>query len=378
MKRILACFLAVVYSLFACPLYAAAEETHEPYAVSYVLMEAETGTVLLETCAEKQVSCGMMAKLMTALLAAEKLSDGTWQLDTALKAPSEVAGTKGAVIWLEPGEEMDIESLLKGLIIGNANDAAIALAVGVSGSVERFVMDMNARAFDLGMRDTRFTSPQGDESDGQYTTAKDLAQLCRALTAYSVLTPYFQTWRDFIRGEATELVNENTLARTDETSIGFKACHSTEQGYNLAVGAQRSGMQCIAVVLGCENTDDRFTLAKTLLRKGFAGWKVEQPGFSGEFLYPVQVRHGVDRAVLAEPGILQPLVIPKQSRGLETVLVLPRYVTAPVEKGQCIGTAAFYEGDTLLYETQVVAAQSVRAQNFFDALQKITVKMLKL
>ena len=193
-----------------------------------------------------------------------------------------------------------------------------------------------------------------------------------------MLQPYFRTWRDFLRGEATELVNENTFSRTDETSIGFKACHSEAEGWSIAAGARRNGMQCVAVVLGCGDTDSRFTLAKRLLRKGFAGWKVVQPQLSGEFLYPVQVRGGVERAVLAESGPLKGLVVPRSCTELETVMVLPRFVQAPVRKGQKLGHAAFYQGDTLLYETDVAAADAVPVRDFWDALYQITVKMLKM
>lgn len=379
MKRIMAAILALLCSfvLLERTRVSAADEP-EISAAAYVLMEAETGTVLLESNADAQFSCGTMAKLMTALLAAEQLESGRWTLETELTANNAVDGIKGAVIWLVPGETMTVGDLLKGLIIGNANDAAVALAVGVSGDVENFVMEMNARAFDLGMYNTRFHSPQGSNEEEQYTTAKDLALLCRALSQYDMLTPYFQTWRDFLRGDATELVNENVLARTDDTSIGFKACHTETDGWSIAAGAERQHMKCIAVVLGCQTDDDRFALSKSLLRRGFAGWKVVQPGFSAEFLYPVKVRGGVDQAVLVEPGELQGLVVPKSCSELETVLVLPRYIEAPVRKGQKLGDAAFYQGDTLLFETTVIAAESVRVRNFFDALQKIAVKMLKL
>ena len=137
-------------------------------------------------------------------------------------------------------------------------------------------------------------------------------------------------------------------------------------------------MQCVTVVLGCGDTDSRFTLAKQLLRKGFAGWKVVQPQLSGEFLYPVQVRGGVERAVLAESGPLKGLVVPRSCTELETVMVLPRFVQAPVRKGQKLGHAAFYQGDTLLYETEVAAADAVPVRDFWDALYQITVKMLKM
>ena len=137
-------------------------------------------------------------------------------------------------------------------------------------------------------------------------------------------------------------------------------------------------MKCIAVVLGCQTDDNRFALAKSLLRRGFAGWQVVQPAFSAEFLYPVTVRGGICRSVLVEPKRLQGLVVPKSDQELETVLVLPRYVLAPVKKGQRLGRAAFYHGDTLLDETAVVASDSVRLRNFGDSLSQFVVKLLKL
>lgn len=378
MRRLFAALCAAVLCFLLLSRGAAAAEEPEIPAVSYVLMEAETGTILLESEGEKTVSCGTMAKLMTALLTAEQIEQGRWTTDSPITVTDDVTGTKGAVIWLTAGEVMTVGNLLKGLLIGNANDAAVALAAAVSGDTETFVMEMNARAFDLEMRSTRFSSPQGDGGPEQYTTAADLARLCRALTQYPVLKPYLCTWRDFLRGEATELVNENTLTRTDETCIGFKACHTEADGWSIAAGAERNHMQCIAVVLGCQEDNDRFALAKQLLRKGFSGWKVLQPGFSGEFLYPISVRRGVDRAVLAEPGKLRGLAVPKGCGELETVLVLPRFIQAPVRKGQQLGSAAFYQDGTLLYETTVVAADAVRKRNYGDALLEIAVKLLKM
>ena len=165
----------------------AAEEPEIP-AAAYALLEAETGTVLLESHGSAPAALRAMAKLMTALLAAEQLEQGAWTTDTVLTATDAVTGTKGAVIWLTAGEEMTVGDLLKGLIVGNANDAAVVLAAAAAGDTKQFVMDMNARAFDLGMRDTWFTSPQGD-TDTSYTTAADLGRLCCALAKKTALQP---------------------------------------------------------------------------------------------------------------------------------------------------------------------------------------------
>lgn len=135
MKRMCAIGMAVLLVwLGLCRISASAEETEIP-AAAYVLMEAETGTVLLESNSDAPFSCGTMAKLMTALLTAEQLTSGSWTLETELTAGEEVSGISGAVIWLVPGEKMTVSDLLKGLIIGNAGDAAAMLAVGISGDV---------------------------------------------------------------------------------------------------------------------------------------------------------------------------------------------------------------------------------------------------
>lgn len=273
---------------------------------------------------------------------------------------------------------MSVEDLLKGVIIGNANDAAAVLAEGVSGSIDRFVQDMNARAFDLGMRDTVFTSPQGYADSVQQTSAYDLALLCRALQKQTAVMPYFSIWRDFLRGEGTELVSENTMTRTYEGHIGFKACHTEQSGWHLAEAASRDHMTCIAVVLGCKTEEDRYALAKSLLRSGFSGYRVTIPGFSAENMKPVAVRGGLERGVLVDAQQLSGLVVPTGSRDLNTVLVLPLYVRAPVRKGQVIGRIAFYDGDTLLYETNLVATHAVEAMSYSHAMARLLVKMLKI
>ena len=273
---------------------------------------------------------------------------------------------------------MTVDSLLKGLIIGNANDAAAVLAENISGSTADFVMDMNARAFDLGMRGPVFTTPQGYDDENAYSTAHDIGLLCCALSELECLSPYFTTWRDFLRDGATELVNENTFARTYEGMIGWKAGHSETAGWCIAAGAEREGKQCAAGVLGSPDEDSRFALAKTLLRKGFSQYQVTLPGYSSEFMKPVSVRGGVARSVELEAASLEGLVVPQSDPALTTVLVLPDYVRAPVQQGQTLGLAAFYNVDTILLETSIVAKESVEEMTFVEAAKKILVKLCKL
>lgn len=354
----------------------AEDEIPEPAA--YVLMECSTGTVLDGMNADERLPVGTMAKLMTVLLAGEALESGKWSADTVLTASDCVNNTKGAVIWLVSGETMTVEDILKGLIIGNANDAAAVIAENISGSSEDFVMDMNTRAFELGMRDTRFTNPQGYDDENAYSTAHDIGLLCCALSELDCLDTYFTTWRDFLRDGATELVNENTLARTYEGMTGWKAGHSDAAGWCIAAGAERDGMECAAVILGSPDDDSRFAYARKLLKKGFSQYTLTLPGFSSEFMKPVKVKGGVSGSVETVVKDLSGLVVPVNDTSLETVLVLPEYVHAPVEKGRRIGTIAFYNGDTLLLEASLEAGESVEKMSMRVAAEKILVKLCKL
>ncbi len=374
-------FLSLLLSLLLAlrmPLTAAAAEGEEPAAAAYALLECSTGTVLDEENGSERLPVGTMAKLMTALLAGEMLESGQWQPDTVLTASDCVEGIKGAVIWLMPGEEMTVDALLRGLIIGNANDAAAVFAEHISGSTEDFVMDMNARAFDLGMHDTVFTTPQGYDEAQAFSTAIDIGRLCCALSEMECLMPYFTTWRDFIRDGTTELVSENTFARTYEGMIGWKAGHSEAAGQCLAAGAERDGMQCAAVILGAPDEDSRFAMAKKLLRQGFSQYRVTLTGYSSEFLKPIAVRGGRQQSVETVAESLTGLVVPRSDPGLETVLVLPDYVRAPVQEGQVIGLAAFYNGDTLLLETPLLAKESVEAMTIRSAIEKLLVKLCNI
>lgn len=367
-QRIFTVLLCGAVFFYLLPDSVRAEEPALP--CTSVLMEAETGTVLAEQQGDVPVAMGTMAKLMTVLLTADAMAEGRLQPETLITASAKASQQPGAVIWLSAGEKMCVSDLLQAVIIGNAGDAAVALAEAVSGSEEAFVLDMNARAFDLGLRQTRFESASGHEDSG-VTTARELALICRALLDYPALQQWFCTWRSFLRGEATELVSENTLTRTYEGLLGFKASHGADgTHYGIAAAAERNGMTCIAVVLDCPDGDSRFSEAKSLLAKGFAGWQITTADFSGEFLRPISVRHGTDSAVELTAGILPALAV-KQGGSLSVSVLVPLYITAPVAKGQSIGSAAFYCDDTLLLEAPLYAAESVARITVADAFRRL-------
>jgi len=344
----------------------------------YVLMETGTKTVIESRNPDLQVNTGYMAKLMSILVIADSIETGKFRLTDELTASGTVTNTKGSVIWLQQGDKLTADELLKGVIIGNANDALTVLAEKSCRTIDEFVSQMNASAFDLGLRNTAFTNPYGYYSENDYSTAHDTAIIASELSKYDFLRPYFQIWRDFIKEGQTELVSENTLTRTFEGHTGFKASHSEQSGYCIAESAYRDDCSYIAVILNAPDEYTSFSTAKNLINKGFREFKITVPGFLDELLIPMKVKSGQENAVEIMLKSQNSVVIPKASSELTNKIVIPEYITAPVKKGQKIGTMAFYNGDTLVFETDIITKNEVKKSDLLFTVKKGLSNLLKL
>lgn len=378
--KIICIILSVVLAFSALmPVCSSAENQENTDNIkSYVLMEAAGGMVIEEKNSAERLNVGYLSKLMTVLLIAEDIETGKFLMSTELTASQSVTGIKGAVVWLQAGDKMTVEDLIKSVIIGNANDAVTVLAEKSEQSVEKFVMRMNSEAFDLGLRDTAFFSPYGYYDEREYTTAYDMAIICQKLVKYEFLRPYFKTWRDFVKSGQTELVNENTFARTYDRHIGFKASHSDETGYCIAEAAvNESGVCYISVIIGASDEDTCFKEAKKLINKGFSDYKVTATMFPDEMLMPIKVRNGEDSAVEVRLKHQSNLVIPKGVNELSTVVVIPEYLSAPVKKGQRIGKAAFYSEKNLVCEIDIITVNNVDKLTFGFVMEKTLTNLLK-
>ncbi|MBR5373033.1 MAG: D-alanyl-D-alanine carboxypeptidase [Oscillospiraceae bacterium] len=375
MKRLFCVLLAVLMCIDLLQLRVSADGEQPAHMYSSALLEASTRMLIGGQDPETVLPVGTLTKLMTVYLAAEAVHEGRLTLNEPVKISPKAERIPGATVWLTAGEEITVRELLMAVIIGNANDAAAALACRLSGDEAAFVMEMNAAAFTLGMRHTRFADCTGI-SDENRSTAREIGMLCCVLLEYDFLVPFLSAWRDHIRDGKTELVNENRLTRTYEGILGMKAGHGDASGYTLALAAERDGMRFVSVILGCDGTDERFTYAKNLLSQGFSGFTVTTPDLSAEFMRPVPVRGGTENAVLAETDALYAAAVPKGKR-VSAVVILPKCIAAPVEAGQAIGTAAFYCGDSLLYETALIAADPVPKRGFSEALTMLLAKLCK-
>ena len=345
---------------------------------AYVLIEADTGTVLDAKNENKRINAGYLTKLMSILVVAKHIENGELSVHDELTASESVSGTKGSVIWLQSGDKISVDELLKAVIIGNANDAMTVLAEAVSGDVDTFVMDMNAEAFDIGLRDSFFVSPYGYADEREYTSAHDIAIICSKLSKYDFLQQYFKIWRDFIRNEQVELVSENTLTRNYEPHIGFKACHSSDDNYFLAEGGRSSGGNTfISVVLGAENADISFKKGKELLKKAFSKYRIVSTEFPEEMLMPLKVKNGVASAV--EIGIREQgkAAVKKGDTSIRSKVVIPEYINAPVYEGQPVGVAAFFNGDTIVFETDIITKSAVHKLSWSYVLKQTLLKMIE-
>jgi len=239
-------------------------------AKSAILMDQQSGRVLFEQNADEPVAPASITKIMTLLLVIEALEEGKISLEDKVVTSELAASMGGSQIWLEPGEEMTVDELLRAVAIASANDASVALAEHVAGSEPAFIERMNKRAAQLGMQNTRFLNCTGLDEEGHVTTARDVAIVSRELISHPMIIEYSTIWMDELRNGETQLVNTNKLVRFYPGATGLKTGTTSIAGSCLSATATRDGLSLVAVVMGAPNSDSRFAAARGLLDYGFA------------------------------------------------------------------------------------------------------------
>lgn len=368
LKKMSACLLAVLAVIFSLPLGASALSEEEVKAPSAVLMEAQTGKVLYEKNDHEQRACASITKVMTLLLVMEALDNGKIGLNDTVTASEHAASMGGSDIWLEPGESMTVDDMLKATVISSANDAAVALAEYVAGSEDEFVAQMNQRAKELGMKDTVFKNVNGLDEDGHVTSAYDVALMSKELIKHRKIYDYTKTWMDNVRDGKTQLVNTNKLLKSYKGITGLKTGTTGKAGSCISATAQRDGVSLVSVVLGSSSTTDRFNAAATLLDYGFANWSVVKPKIPSEANVPVTVENGMEANVEPSVNGEESLLVPKGKAGDVTSKVsMNNEVRAPVEEGQVLGKIIYSLNGEVLKETKITAKKAVEPITFSSA-----------
>ena len=381
-RRVLAAVLAAALAVAAgTPTWAAGEGEalgQQLPAQAAVLLETEGGRVLLEKNPDTPLAPASVTKVMTLRLVMEALDQGQLALDQEVACSEHAASMGGSQIWLEPGERMTVEDLLKATAIASANDASVALAELIAGSEGAFVERMNQRAQELGMENTHFENATGLDAEGHLSTARDIAIMSRALLAHPKIKDYSTVWMDTLRDGQTQLVNTNKLVRFYEGCTGLKTGTTDAAGSCLAASAQRDGLELVAVVLGSPSSDERFSAARALLDYGFANY-VRLPLPAPQAAPTVPVTGGVAPQVAwmsKGPGAV--VVRAADRQAVEQQVELAEDLQAPVELGQILGRVTVTAGGSPVCEYELVAAEAVEEMTFSRALGRLVEGLLRL
>ena len=330
---------------------------------SALLMDVATGTVLFEQDAHTPLPPASVTKVMTMLLIMEAIDSGRIGWADSVTASEAAAAKGGSQVFLKAGETMTVSDMVKAIAVSSANDCACAMAEHIAGSEEAFVAQMNTRAKELGMEDTNFVNctglDDGEDAQNHRTSAHDIALMSRQLLLYHPdIKTYTTIWMDTLRNGTFGLSNTNKMVRFYRGATGLKTGFTSGAGYCLSASAQRDGMELVAVVMGCETSAKRFAACKSLLDYGFANFALVEPVPEEASFVPVTL--GTSDTVSAVPAKAEPLLIDKsQKASVTTQVTLDESVTAPVSKGQRLGTLTVRSGEQVLAQIPLVAEQAV-------------------
>ena len=359
MKRIKTLFVSVLICTVLCFVVNAADL--ELNSKSACLMEASTGRILYEINADERLEPASVTKIMSLLLVFEAMDEGKFNLETSVSGSEHACSMGGSQIWLEPGETMSVNEMLKAVVVASANDCTVALGELVAGSEENFVSMMNERAEKLGMKNTHFVNCTGLPAENHYTTARDIAIMTRELHKHKKVYDYTKIWMDTLRGGEFGINNTNKLIRFYNGATGMKTGYTSSALYCMSATAERQGMGLIAAVMKAESSDKRFADAKKLLEYGFANYSIYKP--EPMELGVVKVLGGKKNSVSVVTDLQEILIDKGRQNNVEVRIQLDESIKAPFEKNTKVGTVEYS------VEGKVIASFPALTE---DGVEKIT------
>ncbi len=368
MRRIISVLISVIMVLSMSVIAFAQEETvvGTLSAKSAILMEMSTGTVLMELNPDEKLSPASITKVMTLLLVFEALDEGKIALEDKVTASQNASSKGGSQIWLKEGEVMTVHELLKATVIASANDACTALGEYVAGDEIAFVSMMNEKAKSLGMANTCFENCSGldDTVTNHYSTSRDVAIMSCELMKHEKIKEYTSIWMDTLRNGETQLVNTNKLIRNYDGATGLKTGTTSKAGYCVTATAERDGMELVAVVLGSDNSKERFEDAKKMLSWGFSNYAIYQPEIDNSLIADVKVIYGEEDTAKSIVESPKPILIKKGMQDKITQRVeMCVDVEAPVEKNQTFGNVIFEIDGKKIGECKVLSEKRIERRD---------------
>ena len=348
---------------------ASAEYKSNGDAKALLLMEYSTGRVLFAENEREKLPIASVTKVITALLVVEAIDSGKISLEDTVTVSEYAASMGGSQVYLEAGEQLSVDDLLKSVIVASANDATVALGEHICGSEAAFVERMNTRARELGCESSNFANTNGLPTENHYSSALDVAIFTRELMKHELIFKYTTIWMDTIRNGSFGLANTNKLIRFYKGATGMKTGYTDEAKYCLSGTAERDGMKLIAVVLGGETSDKRFAAAKGMLDFGFANYSVTTPEIPS--LQPIKVKRGVLSSVSLTASPISILTEKGENTKIECKILLPESIQAPIKRGTELGFVVYYKNGEELARTAVYAEEDCEATSYFSILKEI-------
>ena len=376
--RFIPAFAAMLAAVLSFPLPAVAVSDKEIAAPSAVLMDALSGEVLFGKNPHEIRACASVTKVMTLDLVMEALDSGRIKWTDQVTASEHAASMGGSDIWLEPGETMTVDEMVKATVVASANDAAVALAEFVCGSEDEFVARMNEKAKQLGMKETVFKNCNGLDEDGHVTSAYDVALMSRDLLRHRSILKYTGIWMDELRGGKTQLVNTNKLLKSYKGITGLKTGTTSRAGSCITATAKRGELELVAVVLGSPSGKQRFSDAAKLLDYGFANYSVYTPEVPQDAFTEIPVTGGIAGSLRTRAETDEKFLVKKGGeKDMTARVILPESISAPVSEGDKVGEIIFERKGERFASCPVTAAESVREMTFGDVFLSLLGRLVK-
>lgn len=360
MKKVICFFICVCFMIQSVVVFAEGNTDLGLNAKSVILMEEATGNILYESNPDERLPIASVTKVMTMLLIMEAVDSGKINLDDMVTVSENAMSYGGSTMFLETGEQLTVNDMLKGIAVASANDGCVAMAEHLAGSESAFVDMMNKRAKELGMENTHFMNTNGLDEDDHYSSARDVAIMSRELMKHETIFNYTSIWMDTLRGGKFQLANTNKLIRFYDGANGLKTGSTSKALCCLSAAAKRNDMQLIAVVLGAPTSAERFASAKSLLDYGFANYAVNTQITAGDEVQKITVEKGVDKEVGVVAGDSCSTLVKKgQEDNITKEIKIDETITAPIEAGQKIGTMTISRDGEVIADIDLNASSAV-------------------
>ncbi|AST92322.1 MULTISPECIES: D-alanyl-D-alanine carboxypeptidase family protein [Sutcliffiella] len=378
MKKFFVAIVSIIFTFSAFGTIVSAEESGVQLvdtAKSAMLIERDTGQVLFEKNGNEKLPPASMTKIMTMLLIMEAIDKGELTWDEKIRTSEHAASMGGSQIFLEPGEEMTTDEMVRGIAIASGNDASVAMAERIAGSEEAFVQLMNDKVKELGLKDTKFQNPTGLPAKEHYSTAYDMAIIAKELLKYEDITKYTGKYEDYLRENTDKkfwLVNTNRLVKFYPGVDGLKTGFTQEAKYCLTATAKKDDMRVIAVVFGAPTPKDRNAQISKMLDFAFTQYKTHPMFDRNEAVAKVKVSKGSKKeidAVTSEPISM----LTKKSETVDDVIQeikINEKIQAPVKKGDPVGTITLKKGDEIVSESELVAGEDSPAASWWKLFKR--------